>query len=113
MITQPKIVVRGEVDDAPAVVAADRPLLVVQHAELEVGARLLQRVHLRGQMGELLPLGGGGLRGRDGWGGDGGHREIVILFSLSGSGDPTSQNRDVGHPVRVAENAVPEHLREL
>ncbi len=46
---QAEIVVGGEVDDLLAVEGADRRLLVVEHAQLEVGALLLQVVELVGE----------------------------------------------------------------
>ena len=57
---QSEIVVAGEVDDALAVVGADRFLLVVQHAELEVGAARFQVVELLGEVAELGTSGGRG-----------------------------------------------------
>ena len=53
MIAEAEVVVGGEVDDALAVVGADRGLLVVEDAQLEVGSALLQVVELGGEMGEL------------------------------------------------------------
>ena len=46
---QAEIIVGGEVDDLLAVEGADRRLLVVEHAQLEVGALLLELVELVGK----------------------------------------------------------------
>ena len=47
----------GEVDDLLAVEGADRRLLVVEHAQLEVGALLLEFVQLIGEKGERIGAG--------------------------------------------------------
>ena len=53
---QTEIVVGGEIDDLLAVVVADGRLHVVEDAELEVGALLLQVIELRGEVLELRAL---------------------------------------------------------
>ena len=53
-----EIVVGGEVDDLLAVVVADGRLHVVEHAQLEVGALLLQVIELGGEVLQLRALGG-------------------------------------------------------
>ena len=53
MICEAEVVVAGEVDDLPAVVVANRRLLVVENAQFEVGALGAQFVESRGQVGEL------------------------------------------------------------
>ncbi len=54
---QPKVVVGGQVDDLLAVESADRRLLVVEHAQLEIGALLLEVVELIGKEGERISAG--------------------------------------------------------
>jgi hypothetical protein len=49
MRRQPEVIVRGEVDDLLAVEGADRGLLVVEHAQLEVRALGLEFVELVGR----------------------------------------------------------------
>ena len=56
---QPQVVVGGEVDDLLAVEGADRGLLVVEHAQLEVRALLLEFVQLVGEKRERIGAGGG------------------------------------------------------
>ena len=56
---QSEIVVGGEVDDLLAVEGADRRLLVLEHAQLEVGAILLQVVELVGEKRERIGASGG------------------------------------------------------
>ncbi len=53
MVGQAEVVVTGQVDDLAAVVVANRGLLVVEDAELEVGAFGAEFVESRGQVGEL------------------------------------------------------------
>jgi len=53
VIGQAQIVVAGQVDDLFAVVVADRGLLVVEDAQLEVGAIGAQLVERGGQVGKL------------------------------------------------------------
>ena len=53
MVGQAQVVVAGQVDDLAAVVVAHRGLLVVEDAELEVGALGAQFVEHGGQMGKL------------------------------------------------------------
>ena len=53
MVGQAEVVVAGQVDDLAAVVVANRRLLVVEHAELEVGALGAKVVEDLGQMGKL------------------------------------------------------------
>ena len=57
---QPQIIVRGQVDDFLAVERADRRLLVVEHAQLEVRALGLEFVELVGEIGERVGAGCGG-----------------------------------------------------
>ena len=53
MIGEAEIVVAGQVDDFAAVVMADRGLLVVENAKLEVGALGAEVIEDLGQMGKL------------------------------------------------------------
>ena len=53
MVAQAEVVVAGQVDDLAAVVVADRGLLVVEHAQPEVGAAGAQVVERGGEVGEL------------------------------------------------------------
>ena len=57
---QPEVVVGREVDDLLAVEGAHRPLLILQHTQLEVRAFLLQVVELVGEEGERVGASGGG-----------------------------------------------------
>ena len=57
---QPEVVVGSEVDDLLAVEGAHRPLLILQHTQLEVRAFLLQVVELVGEEGERVGASGGG-----------------------------------------------------
>ena len=57
---QAEIIVGGEVDDLLAVEGADRGLLVVEHAQLEVRAFGLEFVELVGEIGERVGAGCGG-----------------------------------------------------
>jgi hypothetical protein len=59
VIRQAEIVVAGEVDDLLAVVMADRGLLIVEDAQAEVGAFLLEAIEDIGQIGELRTRRGG------------------------------------------------------
>ena len=54
---QPEVVVGGEIDDPLAVEGAHRRLLVVEHAQLEIGAFLLEVVQLIGEVGERIGAG--------------------------------------------------------
>ena len=56
---QPEIVVRREIDDLLAVEGAHRRLLVVEHAQLEVGALLLEVIQLVGEERERIGASGG------------------------------------------------------
>ena len=58
VVAEAEIIIRGEVDDAFAVVGADRGLLVVELAKFEEGAALTEIVELGGEMGELGASGG-------------------------------------------------------
>src|SRR6266446_3373556 len=49
MRREPEVIVRGEVDDSLAVKGADRRLLVIEHAQLEVRALGLEFFELIGQ----------------------------------------------------------------
>ena len=60
MRRQAEVVVRREVDDLRAVEGAHRRLLVVEHAQFEVGALLLQFVQLVGKVGERVGASGTG-----------------------------------------------------
>ena len=57
VVGQAEIVVAGEVDDLFAVVVADRGLLVVEHAQLEVGALGAEVVEHGGEIGKLRTRG--------------------------------------------------------
>ncbi len=57
---QSQIIVRREIDDLLAVEGADRRLLVVEHAQLEVRALGLEFVELVGEIGERVGAGCGG-----------------------------------------------------
>jgi hypothetical protein len=59
VVAEAEIVVAGEIDDALAVVGADGRLLVVEDAELEVGAALAEVFKLGGEVGELRARGFG------------------------------------------------------
>ena len=54
---QSQVIVGGEVDDLLAVERADRRLLVVEHAQLEVRALGLEFVELVGEVGERIGAG--------------------------------------------------------
>ncbi len=54
---QAEIVIRREIDDLLAVEGADRGLLVIEHAQLEVGALLLEFVELIGKKGKWIGSG--------------------------------------------------------
>ncbi len=53
VVGQAKIVVAGQVDDLAAVVVADRRLLVIEHAEIEVRTLSAQLVEHGSEMSEL------------------------------------------------------------
>src|SRR5208282_2794192 len=57
MSGQSQIIVRSEVDDSLAVEGADRRLLVLQHAQLEVGAFGFKFVELVSEIGERVGAG--------------------------------------------------------
>ncbi len=57
---QPQIIVRRQVDDLLAVERADRRLLVLQHAQLEVRAFGFEFVELAGEIRERVGAGCGG-----------------------------------------------------
>ena len=63
MVRQPEVIVAGQIDHMLAVVVAHRRLLVVQHAEPEIGALGAQVVQGLGQVGKLRA--GGRLSHRD------------------------------------------------
>ena len=54
---QPQIIVRRQIDDFLAVERADRRLLVLQHAQLEVRALGFEFVELVGEIGERVRAG--------------------------------------------------------
>ena len=54
---QPQIIVRRQIDDFLAVKRADRRLLVLQHAQLEVRAFGFEFVELVGEIGERVRAG--------------------------------------------------------
>ena len=54
MSGEAEVIVGGQVDDPLAVEGADRGLLVVEHAQLEVGALLLELVELVGKEAERI-----------------------------------------------------------
>ena len=57
---QAEVIVRSQVDDLLAVEGADRGLLVVEHAQAEVGALGFELVELVGQVRKRVGAGGGG-----------------------------------------------------
>ena len=58
---QAKVIIRSKVDDLLAVESAYRRLLIVEHAQLEVGAFLLEFVQLIGEVGERVGAGSSSL----------------------------------------------------
>jgi hypothetical protein len=63
VVAEAEVVVRGEIDDALAVVGADGGLLVVELAQLEECSTLTQIVELGGEVGELRTFCGCGRHG--------------------------------------------------
>jgi hypothetical protein len=53
VVAEAEVVIGSEVDDALAIVRADRTLLVVEHTQLEEGSALTEVVELSGEMSEL------------------------------------------------------------
>ena len=103
VVAEAEVVVDGEVDDLLAVVGADGGLLVVEHAQFEVGAALRELVELGGEVGEL---GAGGGRG--------GHRDnrkpfvcrTVWWASCASYGVSGFRATDAKSPIRSAQNEV-------
>jgi hypothetical protein len=60
MRCQAKIIVRSQVDDSLAVEGADRGLLVVEDAQIEMSAFGLKLVELVGQVRKRIGSGAGG-----------------------------------------------------
>src|SRR5208283_1975230 len=58
MRRQPKVIVRSKIDDLLAVKRADRSLLILQHAQLEVRTLGLEFIELIGKKGERIGAGG-------------------------------------------------------
>src|ERR1019366_5687442 len=81
---QAEVVVGREIDDLLAVEAAHRRLLVVEHAQLEVGALLLQLVELVGEVGQRIGAGGRAC-----------HEGLRVRFNIlsRGDGDLTAKRR--------------------